>query len=116
MGLPSPTKAFSFQLNELELDGFSGACRVRRVEIREAVGDSLSALIRRGQPSRAIPGPAKSRLQSVREPPMMLANSVREAIRHAIAAYGILELASPVTRALCAESEIAETAVEAVRI
>ncbi|MBW3085774.1 Aldehyde oxidoreductase [Austwickia sp. TVS 96-490-7B] len=47
----SPFKYFSYgaACSEVEVDGFTGACRVLRVDILHDVGDSLSPLIDRGQ-------------------------------------------------------------------
>jgi len=47
----SPFKYFAYgaAATEVELDGFTGACRVRRVDIVHDVGDSLSPMIDIGQ-------------------------------------------------------------------
>jgi xanthine dehydrogenase large subunit len=176
-GRPFHYFAYGAAVSEVELDSFTGDCRVRRVDILEDVGESLSPIIDRGQIEGGfIQGlgwlvmeellwthdgrvatnsastyklPSWSELpddfrvafleraaepgvifgsKAVGEPPLMLAISVREAIRGAIASYGaggIVELDSPATpervywaiqRARAAQPEIAETAAEAVRI
>jgi xanthine dehydrogenase large subunit len=183
-GSPFHYFAYGAAVSEVELDGFTGACRVRRVDILEDVGNSLSPIIDRGQieggflqglgwlvmeellwtPEGRVATnsastyklPSWSELpddfrvafleraaepgvifgsKAVGEPPLMLAISVREAIRDAIAAYGapfgvggIVELDSPATpervywaiqRARSAQTDIAEPipepAAEAVR-
>jgi xanthine dehydrogenase molybdopterin-binding subunit B len=135
---------------EVEVDGFSGMHRVRRVDIVHDVGDSLNPGVDRGQieggfvqgmgwlTREELKWDAKGRLlthsastyqipafsdapvefnvtllpkaaqpntihgsKAVGEPPLMLAFSVREAIRDAIASYGQpggeVPLASPAT-------------------
>ncbi len=135
---------------EVEVDGFSGMHRVRRVDIVHDVGDSLNPGVDRGQieggfvqgmgwlTREELKWDAKGRLlthsastyqipafsdapaefnvtllpkaaqpnvvhgsKAVGEPPLMLAFSVREAIRDAVAAYGApggeVRLASPAT-------------------
>lgn len=135
---------------EVEVDGFSGMHRVRRVDIVHDVGDSLNPGVDRGQieggfvqgmgwlTREELKWDAKGRLlthsastyqipafsdapiefnvtllpkatqpntihgsKAVGEPPLMLAFSVREAIRDAVAAYGKpggeVRLASPAT-------------------
>jgi xanthine dehydrogenase large subunit len=180
-GKPFHYFAYGAAVSEVELDGFTGDCRVRRVDILEDVGESLSPIIDRGQieggflqglgwlvmeellwtPDGRVATnsastyklPSWSELpedfrvdfleraaepgvifgsKAVGEPPLMLAISVREAIRDAISAYGsggIVELDSPATpervywaiqRALqcvgAAQPRTIEPAAEAVRI
>ncbi|MFG3365356.1 xanthine dehydrogenase molybdopterin binding subunit [Streptomyces sp. NPDC048156] len=153
----SPFKYFAngAAATEVEVDGFTGAYRIRRVDIVHDVGDSLSPMIDIGQVEGgfvqgagwltledlrwdASDGPNRGRLQTqaastyklpsfsempeefnvtlmenateegavygskaVGEPPLMLAFSVREALRQAAAAFGPdgvgVELASPAT-------------------
>ncbi len=135
---------------EVEVDGFTGMHRVRRVDILHDVGDSINAGINRGQieggfvqgmgwlTTEELKWDDQGRLlthspdtykipsigdtptvfnvtllanaaqknvihgsKAVGEPPLMLAISVREAIRDAVAAFGSaggeVELASPAT-------------------
>lgn len=140
----SPFKYFAYgaAATEVEVDGFTGAYRTRRVDIVHEAGDSLSPLIDIGQIEGAYvqgagwltledmrwdasDGPSRGRLltqsastyklpsfsempevfnvslyamahedgavygsKAVGEPPLMLALSVREALRQAIAAFG----------------------------
>ncbi|GAA2101237.1 xanthine dehydrogenase molybdopterin binding subunit [Streptomyces albiaxialis] len=153
----SPFKYFAVgaAATEVEVDGFTGAYRIRRVDIVHDVGDSLSPMIDIGQVEGGYvqgagwltledlrwdtgDGPHRGRLttqaastyklpsfsempeefhvtllenateegavygsKAVGEPPLMLAFSVREALRQAAAAFGpagvSVELASPAT-------------------
>ncbi|ADG98003.1 xanthine dehydrogenase, molybdopterin binding subunit [Segniliparus rotundus DSM 44985] len=153
----SPFKYFAYgaAATEVEVDGFTGAYRIRRVDIAHDVGDSLSPLIDLGQIEGGFVqgagwltledlrwdsgnGPARGKLttqaastyklpsfsempeafhvallenaaedgavygsKAVGEPPLMLAFSVREALRCAVGAFAhgpvSVRLASPAT-------------------
>jgi xanthine dehydrogenase molybdopterin binding subunit/xanthine dehydrogenase small subunit len=148
-GRPFHYFACGAAVSEVEIDGFTGMSKVKRVDILQDVGDSLNAAVDRGQieggfvqgmgwltceelkwsdtgvlqthsaSTYAIPTmgdtPEDFRVallenatqprtihgsKAVGEPPFMLAISVREAIRDAVAAFGRggdFELASPAT-------------------
>ncbi|KNX36026.1 xanthine dehydrogenase molybdopterin binding subunit [Luteipulveratus halotolerans] len=154
-GTPFKYFAYGVAATEVEVDGFTGAYRTRRVDIVHDVGDSLSPLIDIGQIEGGFvqgagwltledlrwdtsDGPRRGRLstqaastyklpslsempevfnvslldkaheegavygsKAVGEPPLMLAFSVREALREAAAAFGpagvSVDLASPAT-------------------
>ena len=152
-GEPFKYFAYGASVSEVEVDGFTGAYRLRRVDILHDVGESLSPIIDIGQieggfvqgagwltledlrwdangrlatqsastyklPSfsempevfnvNLLEQAAESGViygsKAVGEPPVMLAMSVREALRQAVAAFGNglddhsgLELASPAT-------------------
>ncbi|GAB3259057.1 xanthine dehydrogenase molybdopterin binding subunit [Arthrobacter pigmenti] len=141
-GTPFKYFAYGAAAAEVEVDGFTGAYRTRRVDIVQDAGDSLSPLIDIGQIEGAFvqgagwltledmrwdtsDGPNRGRLltqsastyklpsfsempsefnvtlftearedgaiygsKAVGEPPLMLAFSVREALRQAIASFG----------------------------
>ncbi len=141
--------AYAAAVSEVEVDAFTGDCRLLRTDILEDVGDSVSPLVDRGQIEGgfiqgvgwltleelvwdangrlATAGASTYKLPSwseipdvfevnfleragepgtifsskaVGEPPLMLAISVREAIRDAIAAFGAggpVPLESPAT-------------------
>jgi xanthine dehydrogenase large subunit len=154
-GAPFKYFAYGVAASEVEVDGFTGAYRLRRVDIVHDVGDSLSPLVDLGQIEGGFvqgagwltledlhwdesDGPYRGRLttqaastyklpsfsempevfnvtllanateegavygsKAVGEPPLMLAFSVREALRQAAAAFGppgtSVDLASPAT-------------------
>ncbi len=154
-GHPFKYFAYGAAATEVEVDGFTGASRIRRVDIVHDVGDSLSPLVDLGQIEGGFvqgagwltledlrwdesDGPTRGRLatqaastyklpgigempedfrvsllqhapedgaifgsKAVGEPPLMLAISVREAIRGAVAAFGragvSVDLPSPAT-------------------
>lgn len=148
-GRPFHYFTFGAAVSEVEIDGWSGMKRVRRVDILQDVGESLNPGVDRGQieggfiqgmgwltgeelkwsregrllthsastyqiPSigdtppvfhvELLPRAAQEGVihgsKAVGEPPLMLAISVREAIRDAIAAFGAggsIELPSPAT-------------------
>jgi xanthine dehydrogenase large subunit len=140
-GKPFHYFAFGAAVSEVEVDRFTGDYRVRRVDILQDVGDSISPVIDRGQveggflqgvgwltleellwddhgrlatagaSTYKLPSwsemPADFRVSFLRdarqsavifgskavgEPPLMLAISVREAIREAVAAFGAGEV------------------------
>ena len=154
-GEPFKYFAYGAAATEVEVDGFTGAYRTRRVDIVHDVGDSLSPLVDLGQIEGGFvqgagwltledlrwdtsDGPNRGRLatqaastyklpsigempeelnvalleqahedgavygsKAVGEPPLMLALSVREALRQAAAAFGpagtSVDLAAPAT-------------------
>jgi len=148
-GKPFHYFAFGAAVSEVEIDRFTGDYRLRRVDILEDVGDSVSPIIDRGQIEGgfiqgmgwltleellwddqgrlATAGASTYKLPSwsempedfrvnflqgatqpavvfgskaVGEPPLMLAISVREAIRDAVAAFGagdVVTFDSPAT-------------------
>ncbi|HEU5256220.1 MAG TPA: xanthine dehydrogenase molybdopterin binding subunit [Vicinamibacterales bacterium] len=148
-GKPFHYFAFGAAVSEVEVDRFTGDYRVRRVDILQDVGESLSPVIDRGQVEGgflqgvgwltleellwddhgrlATAGASTYKLPSwsemppdfrvdflrdarqsavifgskaVGEPPLMLAISVREAIREAVAAFGagdVVTFDSPAT-------------------
>ena len=154
-GEPFKYFAYGVSASEVEVDGFTGAYRLRRVDIVHDVGDSLSPLVDLGQIEGGFvqgagwltleelrwddsDGPARGRLatqaastyklpsfsempevfnvtlfeqatedgvvygsKAVGEPPLMLAFSVREALRAAAGAFGppghSVQLSSPAT-------------------
>ena len=148
-GKPFHYFAFGAAVSEVEVDRFTGAYRVRRVDILQDVGDSISPIIDRGQVEGgfvqgvgwltleelvwddqgrlATAGASTYKLPSwsempeefrvsfledarqssvvfgskaVGEPPLMLAISVREALRDAVAAFGagdVVTFDSPAT-------------------
>jgi xanthine dehydrogenase large subunit len=149
VGKPFHYYAFGAAVSEVEVDRFTGAYRLRRTDILEDVGDSISPVIDRGQieggflqgvgwltleelvwdqEGRLATGgastyklPSWSEMpdvfkvnfleratqpgvvfgsKAVGEPPLMLAISVREAIRDAVAAFGegeVVTFPSPAT-------------------
>ncbi len=150
LGRPFAYYACGVAVSEVEVDGYTGMSRVRRVDIVHDVGDSLNPGIDRGQieggfvqgmgwlTSEELKWDDKGRLlthsastyqipaisdapiefnvtllpratnaqavhgsKAVGEPPLMLAISVREAIRDAVASFGApggeVKLASPAT-------------------
>ncbi len=162
-GRPFHYFAYGAAVSEVEVDGFTGQFRLRRVDIVEDAGTSLNPLVDQGQieggfvqgvgwltmeetlwddagrfvtnapsvykiPTIAdvpetfnvtlLPRAAQDGViygsKAVGEPPFMLALSVREAIRNAVAAFSAnparFELASPAT------PEATLRAVEAVKV
>ena len=152
-GKPFYYFAFGAAVSEVEVDGFTGDYRLRRTDILQDVGDSISPIVDRGQteggfiqgvgwltieellwdehgrlstagastyklPSwsevpevfevnflqRATQRGVVSGSKAIGEPPLMLAISVREAIRDAVGAFGdkdrgaeVVTFASPAT-------------------
>jgi xanthine dehydrogenase large subunit len=150
-GLGKPFHYFTFgaAVSEVEVDGFTGDCRVLRTDILQDVGDSISPTVDRGQteggfiqgagwltteellwddqgrvatssastyklPSwsempevfevnfltRATQPNVVMGSKAIGEPPLMLAISVREAIRDAVGAFGdggVVTFDSPAT-------------------
>jgi len=143
-GRPFHYFTYGAAVSEIEVDGFTGAYRLRRVDILQDVGDSISPTIDRGQVEGgfiqgvgwltieellwdregrvATAGASTYKLPSwsevpdvfevefldratapdvvmgskaVGEPPLMLAISVREALRNAVAAFAPAESGSP---------------------
>ena len=140
-GKPFHYFAFGAAVSEVEVERFTGAYRVRRVDILQDVGDSISPIVDRGQVEGgfvqgvgwltleellwddqgrlATAGASTYKLPSwsempedfrvsfledarqssvvfgskaIGEPPLMLAISVREALRDAVAAFGAGDL------------------------
>lgn len=160
-GRPFHYYAYGAAVSDVEVDGFTGQWKLRRVDIVHDVGDSLNPLVDRGQieggfvqgmgwltteelvwdkegkfltsapstykiPTIAeVPETFNVKMlgraaqegviygsKAVGEPPLMLAFSVREAIREAVAAFGQSDhvpLASPAT------PEAILTAIEHIR-
>jgi xanthine dehydrogenase large subunit len=149
-GKPFHYYAYGAAVSEVEVNGFTGQYALRRVDILQDVGDSLSPLIDRGQVeggfiqgvgwltteelvwgsdgalltsgastyklptlgecppelhvallARAAEPGVVFGSKAVGEPPLMLAISVREALRAAVAAFGpsghVVQLATPAT-------------------
>src|SRR5687767_4780116 len=148
-GKPFHYFAFGAAVSEVEVDGFTGDCRLLRTDILQDVGDSISPIVDRGQteggfiqgagwltteellwddkgrvatssastyklPSwsempevfevnfltRATQPNVVMGSKAIGEPPLMLAISVREAIRDAVRAFGdagVVTFASPAT-------------------
>jgi xanthine dehydrogenase large subunit len=142
-GRPFHYYAYGAAVSEVEVDGFTGAYQLRRTDILQDVGDSISPLVDRGQieggflqgvgwltleellwdsqgrvstagastyklPSwsempdvfnvdvleRATQPDVIMGSKATGEPPLMLAFSVREALREAVAAFGRTEVVS----------------------
>ena len=168
-GKPFHYFAYGAAVSEVEVDGFTGDYHLRRVDILQDVGDSISPVVDRGQVEGgfaqgvgwltieellwddqghvATSGASTYKLPSwselpevfevnfleratqrnvvfgskaVGEPPLMLAISVREAIREAVAAFGDQESGAhhvdPVTFASPATPERVFFAVQRSRI
>jgi xanthine dehydrogenase large subunit len=162
VGKPFHYYAYGAAVSEVEVDGFTGMWRLRRVDILHDCGTSLSPLVDRGQieggfaqgvgwltseelvwdaqgalrtvgastyklPTlehcppefhvRLLPKAAESGVihgsKAVGEPPFMLAFSVREALRQAVAAFG--QAPSRVDLGAPATPEAIYWAIEAVR-
>jgi xanthine dehydrogenase large subunit len=148
-GRPFHYFAYGAAVSEVEVDGFTGDCRLVRADILQDAGDSIAPVIDRGQTEGgfiqgagwltieellwdadgrvASAGASTYKLPSwsevpdvfevnfltratqpgvimgskaIGEPPLMLAISVREAIRDAVAAFGqgqVVTFASPAT-------------------
>ena len=148
-GKPFHYFAFGAAVSEVEVDAFTGDCRLLRTDILQDVGDSISPVVDRGQteggfiqgagwltieellwdaqgrvatssastyklPSwsempevfevnfltRATQANVVMGSKAIGEPPLMLAISVREAIRDAVRAFGdggVVTFASPAT-------------------
>ncbi len=150
-GHPFHYFTYGAAVSEVEVDGFTGAHRLRRVDILQDVGDAISPIVDRGQieggfiqgagwltveellwdahgrlatnsastyklPSwsevpdrfevaflpRASQQGVISGSKAVGEPPLMLAISVREALRDAVAAFG--ERSDPASQAVTFDS------------
>lgn len=163
-GRPFHYFAYGAAVSEVELDGFTGAFRLRRVDLVEDVGESLNPLVDRGQieggfvqgmgwltmeetlwdeagrfvtnapsvykiPTLAdvpeafnvtlLPRAAQDGViygsKAVGEPPLMLALSVREAIREAVAAFAPTP-PTEVKLALPATPEATLRAIDTVRV
>ncbi len=167
-GKPFHYFAYGAAVSEVEVDGFTGDYHLRRVDILQDVGDSISPIVDRGQIEGgfaqgvgwltieellwdaegrvATAGASTYKLPSwaelpevfevnfleratqrnvvfgskaVGEPPLMLAISVREAIREAVAAFGDQEGGghhAPVTFASPATPERVFFAVQRARV
>jgi xanthine dehydrogenase large subunit len=163
-GTPFHYFAFGAAVSEVEVDGFTGTYRLRRVDVVHDVGDSLNPLVDRGQveggfvqgmgwltmeecvwdgdgrlltvapstykiPTMAevpehfdvhlLADASQDRVvlgsKAVGEPPFMLALSVREALRDAVAAFGPAGPGQRVELAVPATPEAVLTALDRVR-
>lgn len=163
-GKPFHYYAYGAAVSEVEVDGFTGAYSLRRVDILHDVGNSLSPLVDRGQieggfiqgvgwltleelvwdengrfatrglSTYKLPGlgecPEVFNVQllekaaepevvygskAVGEPPFMLAISVREALRDAVAAFDARARTNPVALGCPATPEAVFFAIEALR-